>query len=193
MANNRMYIKCNGCRKAISLSRHYGGPWSIDRDRDEVDSFLRRHYPCCGFDGSHGGDFSLVYESDHPWDFEVEYSGEPPDEIRQEIEDYYKRMEKIREPPEEPPKIPKTKIMFFVNSHGDEFRIMADVQSKLKNLGGDVQLMPFDVLMSGSKVSFICYTPSEEIFDNCLEHIRQIPDVGGIMDGEGNTYKAIQN
>lgn len=191
MANNRMYLKCNGCHKAISLSRHYGGPWSIDRGRDEVDSFLRRHYPCCGFDGNHGGDFSLVYESDHPWDFEVEYSGEPPDEIRQEIEDYYKRMEEIAKPPEEPEKIPKTKIIFFVSSYCDELEIMSRVETELKKIGGKPEIMPFDVLVTGSYVSYICYTENEEIFEKCLEYIRHIPNVGGIADGEGNIYKPL--
>ncbi len=64
MANARMWLRCEGCKKAILLSRHYGEPWVIDCPREDVDDFLWRHYPCCKFDDMHEKDFSLAWDGD---------------------------------------------------------------------------------------------------------------------------------
>lgn len=83
MANNRMYLKCNGCGKAIFLGKHFGDPWYISKDKDEIDSFFRRHYDHTEDLCMHGNDFSLVYENTD--EFEIEYINETPDYVKEEI------------------------------------------------------------------------------------------------------------
>ena len=196
MANNRMYLKCNGCGKAIFLGRHYGQPWTIDKNLDEIHSFFRRHWECMlpqdkpFWLSTHGSDFSLVYENQNIGEFEPEYHGEPPEYVKEEIKEYEDRMNREVEPPEEPEKVPKSKIMFFVNSGGKEFDIMSKVETELKLLGGEPKLMPFDILVGGSSVTYLCFTLTEDIFDKCLEYIKNLPNAGGIIDGEGNIYES---
>lgn len=89
MANERMYLKCNICGKAIYLGSHLGGPWEIGKDDDEIASFFRRHYDCMlkthEDANSHKNDFSIAYEGDN---FTLEYINTTPDYVRKEIEEY---------------------------------------------------------------------------------------------------------
>ena len=95
MANARMYLRCNACKKAIMLSRHYGQPWSLDRDVDEIDSFFRRHFKCGDNNRNmHRQDFSLIYEGNGD-EYTIEYSmfEDLPDYVREEIDEWKKENE----------------------------------------------------------------------------------------------------
>jgi len=65
MADNRMYMRCNGCGKLIYLAKRLGGEYGISMDYAELgkyfESFLQDHAFCSdqGF-----GDFDIVYETD---------------------------------------------------------------------------------------------------------------------------------
>lgn len=47
MANNRLYLVCNGCNKRICISKSFGGEWDM-RNADAIPEFLREHsnYEC---------------------------------------------------------------------------------------------------------------------------------------------------
>lgn len=68
MANDRMFLKCNGCNHAILIATHYGGPWNnygawIPEGLGEaMDSFFERHMMCGGDIDQHN--FSIAYEDD---------------------------------------------------------------------------------------------------------------------------------
>ena len=92
MANNRMYLKCNGCGKCIFLGKHFGDPWVISKDSREIHSFFRRHYDHAEDLCSHGNDFSLVYENEED-ELDIEYINETPDYVKKEIEKFERRQE----------------------------------------------------------------------------------------------------
>lgn len=172
MANARMYLRCNACKKAIMISRHYGEPWAVDRDRREIDSFFRRHYGCLppGEHCMHDNDFSLVYDGCGE-EYEVEYTAfeKVPDYVQEDIRAHddpnYEEDDKW--------------LIFFVQgSLGDA----DDVTTALKEKNIDWELLPeiTTPLLGGSMISFKCVAPDQETFDWVVDYLRRHPRTGGV-------------
>lgn len=65
MANNRMYLLCEGCGEVFGIAKHFGADWNVyDRLKTSaLDEWLSEHRWCPeeGIDGAH---FRAVYEND---------------------------------------------------------------------------------------------------------------------------------
>jgi len=172
MANARMYLRCNMCKKAIMISRHYGEPWQVDRDRREIDSFFRRHYECLlpGMHCSHEGDFSLVYDGGDE-EYEVEYTAfeKVPDYVQEDI--------KAHDDPDYE-EDDKWLIFFVQGSLGD----VDDVTTALEEKNIDWRLLPEATtpLLGSSMIAIKCVAPDQETFDWVLNYLRRHPKTGGV-------------
>lgn len=171
MANARMYLRCNACKKAIMISRHYGEPWTLDRDVREIDSFFRRHYKCLppGEHCMHDNDFSLVYDGCGE-EYEVEYTAfeKVPDYVQDDIRKHEGEYEEDN----------KWLLFFVQGTLGDA----GDVIVPLEKMDIKCELLPEATtpLMGGSMISFKCTAPNWDTFYKMLDFVRRHPRVGGI-------------
>lgn len=67
MANNRMYIRCTGCKEAMMLAKHMATPWYfIESMPKALNVFFNKHARCgdgLGQYGMGGEHFDIVYEN----------------------------------------------------------------------------------------------------------------------------------
>ena len=66
MANDRMYIKCTGCGKAVMLAKHFASPWGVHCYQEGytmeyvLGVFFEEHFKCGNYENKN---YKIVYES----------------------------------------------------------------------------------------------------------------------------------
>lgn len=67
MANNRLYIRCRGCRESMMVTKNFGEPFCLDeKEVDKLNTFFYEHAFCSNDDDgySNGGRYELYDDFD---------------------------------------------------------------------------------------------------------------------------------
>lgn len=64
MANNRMYLRCEGCGEAFGMAKHFGDAWAVYGELPGLLEAWMGEHRWCPYEPIDGAHFSIAYEND---------------------------------------------------------------------------------------------------------------------------------